>query len=471
MEICFMDAADGPIRVGSPPEAELPIPKRFWWLKRSPVFLVLPVLVLAAARSCSLYLADRQFARELQSLRDRGEPVDLSPFRQAPVPASEDAAPLLRQAALAASNSYRTSANLTVQQWVARNANALRLVRQARSLSRAYWGDGSSDPKQGFRSTSPRPLELIRLSELLSRAADLAARRGNATAVIEYMRDSLHAAALVGQAPDPGSQNVAMVWQMMVTRTLDGDSPALVKSNVNDGVNNASLDTSTCSLIAELLDSTDVPDAHRLIRGMRSQAIFLMTDPRVEQEGWLYFRKPTRWEQFLLFLFRARIRRADLQYLQYLNGVDRGAADVPYPVQLDPAHVDFVDDRVSMNGRQGVSMLLHRRTETVARRRMAALGLAISLYQREHRGKFPGSVDELVPKYLAEIPRDPFDPAGSPLRLSIDQPLRIHGVERSLFFGLDHPIAPMPTWGTTSPFRSPRLRPPSRPQPASRPDH
>src|SRR5204863_3028915 len=53
-------------------------------------------------------------------------------------------------------------------------------------------------------------------------------------------------------------------------------------------------------------------------------------------------------------------------------------------------------------------------------RRLAATALALRLYAVEHGGKYPQSLDELVPKYLPAVPIDPFASGGKPLRYSAD---------------------------------------------------
>lgn len=50
-----------------------------------------------------------------------------------------------------------------------------------------------------------------------------------------------------------------------------------------------------------------------------------------------------------------------------------------------------------------------------AKLRMAAIALAIKLYEADH-GRRPETLDQLVPHYLAEVPADPFDPKGGPIR-------------------------------------------------------
>jgi hypothetical protein len=49
-------------------------------------------------------------------------------------------------------------------------------------------------------------------------------------------------------------------------------------------------------------------------------------------------------------------------------------------------------------------------------RRVAALRLAIRLYQSDHDGQFPRTLEQLVPTYIAAVPRDPFSPGGLPLQ-------------------------------------------------------
>jgi hypothetical protein len=51
----------------------------------------------------------------------------------------------------------------------------------------------------------------------------------------------------------------------------------------------------------------------------------------------------------------------------------------------------------------------------LADRRMAAIGLAVRLYHGDHDGRYPGSLDELVPEYLPAIPADPMAEGSRPI--------------------------------------------------------
>jgi hypothetical protein len=68
--------------------------------------------------------------------------------------------------------------------------------------------------------------------------------------------------------------------------------------------------------------------------------------------------------------------------------------------------------------------LLRRHWTIVAERRMAAISLALRLYALDHNGRLPATLDELVPRYMAPVPNDPFTQA-SPFiyRPSGDNPI------------------------------------------------
>src|SRR5205823_13641584 len=44
----------------------------------------------------------------------------------------------------------------------------------------------------------------------------------------------------------------------------------------------------------------------------------------------------------------------------------------------------------------------------IANRRAAAILLALRLYALDHDGRLPEALEELVPKYLPQLPADPF---------------------------------------------------------------
>jgi hypothetical protein len=62
----------------------------------------------------------------------------------------------------------------------------------------------------------------------------------------------------------------------------------------------------------------------------------------------------------------------------------------------------------------GLEKAATRFAQFEARRRAAKLALAVEGYRIAHSGDLPERLDELIPQFIAEIPKDPFD--GQPLR-------------------------------------------------------
>lgn len=51
----------------------------------------------------------------------------------------------------------------------------------------------------------------------------------------------------------------------------------------------------------------------------------------------------------------------------------------------------------------------------IVERRVTATSLALHLYARDHAGKLPETLKELVPRYLPMVPSDPLAPDSRPL--------------------------------------------------------
>src|SRR5439155_7640957 len=67
--------------------------------------------------------------------------------------------------------------------------------------------------------------------------------------------------------------------------------------------------------------------------------------------------------------------------------------------------------------------------------RLAAAALAIRLY-RIDQGAWPASLDALVPKYLSEVPRDPFSSSGTPLGYLLIKGGLPDGADRPVVYAL-----------------------------------
>ena len=72
-------------------EPEVPYPRRFWWLKRLGLSVLLLIAALLLARAIAVHRAQAAYDAEIASLRARGEPVTLEDLKQPPIPDEQNA--------------------------------------------------------------------------------------------------------------------------------------------------------------------------------------------------------------------------------------------------------------------------------------------------------------------------------------------------------------------------------------------
>ena len=82
--------------------------------------------------------------------------------------------------------------------------------------------------------------------------------------------------------------------------------------------------------------------------------------------------------------------------------------------------------------------MLRTETRLLMARRLAAVALAIKLYEAEH-GRRPATLAELVPTYLPAVPRDPMRADGGPVRYRPDEAVLVPWQQRDP----DDPNAPL----------------------------
>ena len=85
------------------------------------------------------------------------------------------------------------------------------------------------------------------------------------------------------------------------------------------------------------------------------------------------------------------------------------AAAPPMPPEMMQSPFRHVLARIMM---PSFDRAIQTHFRSSADRRMTAVALAIACYRAEHGGKFPATLDELIPAELASIPADPMSAAG-----------------------------------------------------------
>ena len=80
-------------------------------------------------------------------------------------------------------------------------------------------------------------------------------------------------------------------------------------------------------------------------------------------------------------------------------------------------------------------------TALEARRRAALTAIAVERYRLENQNRLPKGLDELIPRYMEQLPTDPFD--GKPLRFrSLEKGFVVYsvGADRADNSGQERPL-------------------------------
>ena len=411
------------------------IPARYWWLKRLSVVGVLLLVAVCVLRIVWGQIAHSRLEAEIESYRAAGQLVYAHEFdaQLDAVPAERNAAVLYEKAMTVMVEMAPDGTQLTaflpekvhvdsklggVQALMTANAEALRLVREARDKPDAAWSFRHSQT----RSTPLLFREQFLLNGLMNFATAYHFHAGDHSAAVACWRDaaalnkwkkSIPAYAGIGGASCDFVADA--VWFLEIRDEIldDGIIPAPrheVQSFLRELIDETPLRRSAVQAClarrAVLIDglqtrplarSLGVPDGPILL-----DIIEYVIGPAVVLDGIGELRAST-WaaaalakEQWSDAMQGHQVRESAVWYvLRFASGSNDGRSDSPFQRnQLELVHLFFRE---------------------LAERRMAAIAVAIRLYELDH-GVRPEELAALVPDYLGELPRDPFDPASGTFR-------------------------------------------------------
>jgi len=200
-----------------------------------------------------------------------------------------------------------------------------------------------------------------------------------------------------------------------------GDSPAAARDAVE-------------SLIAELLDEQSLSEGLRtamqvermwqldMVLGIVENKLGLISNVSPGGTG-----QTSLTEQVLIFPIRPLLEMDGVVMIRHMNQIIQACEQPNWPAadriikpleqewEAPPGALGKIKHPVSnwMLPSLGRTVAFHH--DDLARRRMAAIALAIRLYEIDH-GRRPVELAELVPDYLDEVPRDPMAPDGATIR-------------------------------------------------------
>lgn len=402
-------------------EATDPNPPRFWWLKRISAGSVLLVIALSSAWVGWDHLAAARRSSGIAAVRERGEPVLPADFVVPDVPDKQNVVFYLNQASVAINSAADPPAATNMEysysplppEWftVARiavegNQKSLGFLREARQHDQIDWGLKLNTRPLATGMLNTGLNNQRHLANLLGDSALYEHFTGNDAEALEHIRDLFHLSDAVDRQPFLIGHLVGIGIHALAMHRLQVMAPGLRLAD----------------------DPNPAPTTHPTSPAEREQvrAIIAMLIERSHGQGMLRALQGERMLQIDSVDWVAEqatlLRPAyELDMIRILRAQDRiiGACTQPsYPAAVSAAGFGSAAAASSGTITQRLAGMMQAsiqrsldvdyrvRTEAC----LTAVSLAARMYQIDHQGRWPLTLEALVPDYLDTVPIDPFSP-------------------------------------------------------------
>ena len=427
-----MTAAEKSARVF---EETPPIPPRYWWLKRILAAIGLMIVVLIAIRWWWSWDAQRKLQAKIAEHRALGQPVTLEDFQLPPIPDEENAAYFMKEAITKLTQP--AGAQLTIQdissdydtilanqddvrRILEANQEAIVLIYRAAHCPESDWDIPLVSPIM-FRNLFDYS-DCKQLVRLLSAASLYEHAVGNDAAAVRDMRELvLYSNRIFGREGSLIGHLTYIASHSYVPYNIETICPNLKIANDNEPAD-AARPAQIRELIRLLLDDPQAGDNwSKAFQWKRMAVLDLFQSMGTTKNARGIAPNPSSW---LLQIIKPITASQAILSLDLFTTWGRAGVTPDYPaaaktLAIHPrfsggidriAHFDTLGDIMYSYDR---ALQLHFRV--IALRRLAALALAIKLYEHERRVPLE-SLRDLVPDYLSEIPVDPFSATREALR-------------------------------------------------------
>jgi hypothetical protein len=412
------------------------LPPRYRWLKRLAAGLGLFFAFVFVLRLWWGHEADRRLQAEINRIQAAGEPIfpeDFNPTED--IPKEHNAALALIKAFEVYDTTYETKefpalVEMTDEDWsliaqgVADNAETLALIRSARSMSQLDWGLRFRSP--AINIMLPQLSAQRALARMLARFSAYYHHTGKDVVAIELLRDGLHQSELVQEPPMLISYLVGTACSSLTVHTIEfmahelvvGEFPGASREQVNALIN-------------------DLFDDHTFQAGLRSalygERMFQLDCVTQIVEGELSFMamsavssRPSPLIGVLGYPIEPLFQLDGVRMIEHMNGVARAVEEPNWPatnriigpletkLERSASRLEMLKKPVSMLMMPSLGRAVQSHYRALAERRMAAIALAMRLYELDH-GRRPRELAELVPEYLPAVPLDPMAEGDRPI--------------------------------------------------------
>ena len=440
-----------------PEPIESPIARGQWFKRIALVVVGLSVSAIAV-RLTAGFVADRREGRQRAELTARGYPLDPAALNQPPIPDETNAAVAWR-AAFAALNPTVLSPRDSAGGWETfgrfppytfqwrlladassiANKRAFERASAARHLTDADWGRYYTDLNTliGGGLNQARSMANVLVDDF-----ELQQVRGNSTASAERIESLLGLARALRSRPS--------LIDYLVSVGTDGMTTHALRTHVS------TIDWPADRypiVINALLDDAETRTFQHLIRAeVTLMASMRWTLPSALQNAWTV---------------SPNLRRLQTHRMDQAVAVAEAIADVdlraserraeaversPYPRtdMLDP--ISQLTHRFADISDYSLYRVVRLRNESLARKQVAAIALAMRWYALEHAGQLPPQLEALVPRYLPRVPVSPLaSPANEDYAYVVQRAALPDGRDRPLlrvpmYDGVEGQPTPLPSY-------------------------
>jgi hypothetical protein len=424
------DAERGEIR-----ETTAPWPPCYRWLKRSLAIFAVVVALLIGLQLFWQHIADERLAAQIAAIHARGEPILPEDFKSLAIADSDNGAWYLRQAAAAIKHApeaetlwdgwgiaYTDHEISDLTRWMDDEQAARSMARKARAHPIVAWNMKFGHP--AITTVLPDLNTQRGLANTLGRVAFVEHHRGNDAEAVKAIRD-LHFVADAMQQYSPliishmvgvGIDAVASYAVIDLSRDLSITDSS---STTRPGAGPASR-AQVLQLIADLSDERQ----YRLggIRSLYGERWIAVDAPNYILQNAM----PTPQFYALRLAFKLDVinmLKAETQVSQAMGQPTLAAAMAMMPPKRpQPRGVAMLAHLLSSILLPSLSSSVEQHFRELTDHRAAVIALAIRLWRFDHAGRWPASLDELAPQYLAAVPVDPMSPTGAPFHFKLDAP-------------------------------------------------
>lgn len=396
-------------------------------------------LGLLGLRLVSGYVWEARFQAALQTIRDRGEPIDAEDFR-VPLPDDADNAAIYLQRAISAwPDVPGTTQTITASDWfndpdlhpdpITDNAGylaacqpALDLVQRAAEAPASHWGNVPTSPVINSFGALNYFGESRRLARYMADASTRAMAAGQPERALEITRQIYHLArSLHGPPISLLDYLVALSIRAMAVGLIEEHLVSINAENATPQVKQE-----LRRLIEMLADEQPThaafQNAAKFERMFNQDYVTALANNKVSLSSLAWAHSPpTPFEKIKTWLFKPLYFRDGVLMLDYWTRSIE-AADPLSPEVYEQIDTDL-NAKVENPWRSplvsfilpGISATQRTQLQQTTNHRLAVTAIALKLYEIE-TGVAPASLDQLVPGYLEAVPIDPYDPAGGTIR-------------------------------------------------------